>query len=116
MENLLYIVASDRPRLELYSNSPTRRERYVDQDGGMVQHADRRVERVRVCECVVLSQVGVSWFFHSVGSGVWLDCRELPVRGRIAAYRSRLPPIRSSCRSLLSVYVLCRSAGAAVDC
>jgi len=32
---------------------------------------------------------GVSWFFHNVGSGVFLDCAQLPTRGRIGAYRDR---------------------------
>lgn len=35
-------------------------------------------------------EVGVSWFFHAVGSGVFLDCHNLPVPGGIASYRSRL--------------------------
>ena len=34
-------------------------------------------------------EVGVSWFFHAVGSGVFLDCHNLPVQGGIAAYRTR---------------------------
>lgn len=34
-------------------------------------------------------EVGVSWFFHTVGSGVFLDCHSLPTEGRIEAYTSR---------------------------
>jgi len=33
---------------------------------------------------------GVSWFFHTVGSGTFLDCGNLPTRGRVAAYRTRM--------------------------
>lgn len=32
---------------------------------------------------------GVSWFFHSVGSGVFLDCKRLPTAGKIVAYTDR---------------------------
>jgi hypothetical protein len=33
---------------------------------------------------------GVSWFFHTVGSGIFLDCNQLPTRGRTVVYRDRL--------------------------
>ena len=33
---------------------------------------------------------GVSWFFHAVGSGVFLDCKRLPRDGRIAVFKDRL--------------------------
>ena len=33
---------------------------------------------------------GVSWFFHTVGSGIFLDCTQLPTRGRTVVYRDRL--------------------------
>ena len=36
------------------------------------------------------SEVGVSWFFYAVGSGIFLDCHALPRPGRIAAYRARV--------------------------
>lgn len=32
---------------------------------------------------------GISWFFHTVGSGVFIDCHQLPVAGRVASYRNR---------------------------
>ena len=32
---------------------------------------------------------GVSWFFHAVGSGVFLDCKALPARGKIDVYTDR---------------------------
>ena len=32
---------------------------------------------------------GVSWFFHAVGSGVFLQCHDLPTEGRIVVYRNR---------------------------
>jgi len=32
---------------------------------------------------------GVSWFFHTVGSGVFLSCTDLRRRGRIKAYTTR---------------------------
>lgn len=32
---------------------------------------------------------GVSWFFHTVGSGIFLDCTQLPTRGRTVVYRDR---------------------------
>lgn len=35
------------------------------------------------------SEVGASWFYHTVGSGVFLDCADLPTTGRVAAYESR---------------------------
>lgn len=36
------------------------------------------------------AEVGVSWFYHAPGSGVFLDCHELPRRdGRIVAYTRR---------------------------
>ena len=34
-------------------------------------------------------EVGVSWFFHTIGSGVFLDCHNLPTNGGIAAYPDR---------------------------
>lgn len=33
---------------------------------------------------------GVSWFFHTIGSGVKLDCRTLPVEGSVAVYQDRM--------------------------
>lgn len=33
---------------------------------------------------------GLSWFFHTKGSGVFLDCQNLPTRGRIAVYKNRI--------------------------
>ena len=36
------------------------------------------------------AEVGVSWFFHTVGSGIFLDCHNLPTSGSIVAYESRL--------------------------
>lgn len=33
---------------------------------------------------------GLSWLFHTSGSGVFLDCTQLPTRGRVGTYRSRL--------------------------
>ena len=33
---------------------------------------------------------GVSWLFHTIGSGVFIDCRSLPTEGRRVAYRDRL--------------------------
>jgi len=32
---------------------------------------------------------GVSWFFATVGSGVFIDCSQLPTRGRVVAVRDR---------------------------
>ena len=32
---------------------------------------------------------GVSWFFHAIGSGVFLDCHDLPVSGSIEVHRNR---------------------------
>ena len=40
-------------------------------------------------------EVGVSWFFHTIGSGIFLNCHDLPVSGAIAAYRNRLSVTRS---------------------
>ena len=37
-----------------------------------------------------LPQVGVSWFYHAVGSGIFLPCASLPVPGAILAYRNRI--------------------------
>ena len=34
-------------------------------------------------------QVGVSWFFHTIGSGVFLDCTSLPTDGSIEVYKDR---------------------------
>ena len=35
---------------------------------------------------------GGSWFFHTVGSGIFLDCDELRRRGRIIAFKNRFSP------------------------
>jgi hypothetical protein len=32
---------------------------------------------------------GASWFFHTVGSGVHVDCHHLPMEGAIGVYRNR---------------------------
>merc|ERR1712070_448382 len=32
---------------------------------------------------------GLSWFFHAVGSGVFLDCHRLPASGTIEVYKGR---------------------------
>ena len=32
---------------------------------------------------------GLSWFFHTVGSGVFLDCHRLPASGTIEVYKGR---------------------------
>ena len=32
---------------------------------------------------------GVSWFFNAVGSGVFLDCHDLPQDGDVQVYRNR---------------------------
>ena len=37
-----------------------------------------------------VGEVGLSWFFHTVGSGIFLDCNQLPTRGRTVVYRDRL--------------------------
>ena len=34
-------------------------------------------------------ETGVSWMFHTVGSGVFLDCHNLPHSGSIVAYQNR---------------------------
>ena len=34
-------------------------------------------------------ETGVSWFFHTVGSGVYIDCNALRSRGRIVGYHDR---------------------------
>ena len=31
----------------------------------------------------------MSWFFHAVGSGIFLDCKHLPTAGKIVAYTDR---------------------------
>lgn len=35
------------------------------------------------------AEAGVSWFFHTVGSGVYLDCTALPSTGRVVGYAKR---------------------------
>jgi len=37
-----------------------------------------------------VGEVGLSWFFHTVGSGIFLDCTQLPTRGRTIVFRDRL--------------------------
>ena len=32
---------------------------------------------------------GVAWYFHTIGSGIYLDCQQLPTRGRVAVHRNR---------------------------
>ena len=34
-------------------------------------------------------ETGVSWFFHAVGSGIYVDCHSLPALGEIKVYTSR---------------------------
>jgi hypothetical protein len=34
-------------------------------------------------------EIGVAWFFHAVGSGVFLDCHRLPTKGRVVVHSSR---------------------------
>ena len=33
--------------------------------------------------------IGATWFFHTVGSGVFLDCNRLPTQGRVAVFEHR---------------------------
>jgi len=52
----------------------------------------RRCDRLEVGHLLTSykgGEKGVSWFFHTIGSGVWLDCHNLPTSGRVAAYWSR---------------------------
>lgn len=58
---------------------------------------------VRSCEFLEVMHVktdwlggerGVSWFFHAVGSGVFLNCKQLPVPGKIDAYTDRADWVR----------------------
>ena len=55
--------------------------------------------RARTCQSLEVMHVrtdwlggefGISWFFHAVGSGVFLDCHALPTQGRILVYQDRL--------------------------
>ena len=32
---------------------------------------------------------GVAWFFHTLGSGIYLSCHQLPTKGRLVVHRSR---------------------------
>ncbi|KAL1495433.1 hypothetical protein AB1Y20_016801 [Prymnesium parvum] len=34
-------------------------------------------------------EMGVSWFFHTVGSGVFLDCAQTPHAGKLVVYKNR---------------------------
>lgn len=34
--------------------------------------------------------VGITWFYHTIGSGVFVDCRQLPVEGRVGVFENRV--------------------------
>lgn len=54
-----------------------------------VAQACRRLEVMHVRTDWLDGERGVSWFFHAVGSGVFLDCEHLPAPGRIEVHRNR---------------------------
>ena len=48
-----------------------------------------RIEVMHVYTSWAGEEQGVSWFYNTVGSGIYLDCADLPTAGRVAAYTNR---------------------------